>query len=213
MFFSPLILSGNDGSQFNHELDSHHCDHMGSQELEQTWTLGQGSTWMSLWKLGSMVSKWVYTWGFCWGYIPLILTIDPNFLGHPSTISAAEVGHGKNFSPVKIDRSLAGGFSNFWGKFLKGLWQTLVWVLGTLFFGGKKSKQQMYPGSPTGHHVCFHCDPKWQSMAYWNEACGLWSILWSPLFDWINRFRFRSIDLRCKWMTTRWHSGKKSWLS
>ena len=25
-----------------------------------------------------------YKWGIPWGYIPLILTIDPNFLGHPS---------------------------------------------------------------------------------------------------------------------------------
>ena len=35
-----------------------------------------------------MVSKWVisptYKWGIPWGYNPLILTIDPNFLGHPS---------------------------------------------------------------------------------------------------------------------------------
>ena len=95
---------------------------MGSQELEQTWTLGRGSTWMSLWKLGSMVCKWVYTWGFCWAYIPVILTIDPNFLGHPSTISAAEVGyHRKIFSPVKIDRSLAGGVLQFLREISQGI--------------------------------------------------------------------------------------------
>ena len=38
---------------------------------------------MSRWKLGSMVSKWVfsptYKWGIPWGYNPLILTIDPKF--------------------------------------------------------------------------------------------------------------------------------------
>ena len=53
---------------------------------------------MSRWKLGSMVSKWVmlvngfdqwaisptYKWGIPWGYNPLILTIDPNFLGNLS---------------------------------------------------------------------------------------------------------------------------------
>ena len=142
MFFSPLILSGNDGSQFNHELDSHHCDHMGSQELEQTWTLGQGSTWMSLWKLGSMVSKWVYTWGFCWGYIPLILTIDPNFLGHPSTISAAEVGHGKNFSPVKIDRSLAGGSPIFEGNFSRDYGKPSCESLAPFFLAGKNQSSK-----------------------------------------------------------------------
>ena len=34
-----------------------------------------------------MVSKWVITYskmGYILGYNPLILTFDPNFLGHPS---------------------------------------------------------------------------------------------------------------------------------
>ena len=34
-----------------------------------------------------MVSKWVisptYKWNIIWGYNPLLLTFDPNFLGHP----------------------------------------------------------------------------------------------------------------------------------
>ena len=44
---------------------------------------GTWPTWMSRWKLGSMVSKWVisptYKWGIYWVYNPLILTLDPNF--------------------------------------------------------------------------------------------------------------------------------------
>ena len=36
-----------------------------------------------------MVTKWVlspaYKWVY-WGYNPLILTFDPNFLGHPSGV-------------------------------------------------------------------------------------------------------------------------------
>ena len=47
-------------------------------------------TWMSRWKLGSMVSKWVITYTYQWdigGYnLTHLLTIDPNFLGHPSTL-------------------------------------------------------------------------------------------------------------------------------
>ena len=39
-------------------------------------------------KLGSMLSKWVssptYKWDILRSYNPLILTIDPNFLGHPT---------------------------------------------------------------------------------------------------------------------------------
>ncbi len=37
-----------------------------------------------------------YKWGIPWGYNPLILTIDPNFLGHPSTVD------GKNPAPVEV---------------------------------------------------------------------------------------------------------------
>ena len=41
---------------------------------------------------GSMVSKWVisptYKWGIPWGYNPLILTFDTNFLGHPSSVES-----------------------------------------------------------------------------------------------------------------------------
>ena len=46
-------------------------------------------TWMSRWKLGSMVigsmGYNLLIHGVYWGYNPLILTFDPNFLGHPST--------------------------------------------------------------------------------------------------------------------------------
>ncbi len=38
-------------------------------------------------KLGSMVSKlgkYLLIHGVYWGYNPLILTLDPNFLGHPN---------------------------------------------------------------------------------------------------------------------------------
>ena len=48
-------------------------------------------TWMSRWKLGSMVRInglfHLLINGVFWGYNPLILTIDPNFLGHPSSES------------------------------------------------------------------------------------------------------------------------------
>ena len=43
----------------------------------------QDLTWMSCWKLGSMVSKWVISPTYKWDILglthPLILTIDPNF--------------------------------------------------------------------------------------------------------------------------------------
>ena len=43
---------------------------------------------MSCWTLGSMVSQWVisptYKWFVYWGYNPLILTFDPNFLAGTS---------------------------------------------------------------------------------------------------------------------------------
>ena len=47
---------------------------------------------MSRWKLGSMVRinglfHLLIDGGIPWGYNPLILTFDPNFLGHPSTLS------------------------------------------------------------------------------------------------------------------------------
>ena len=47
-----------------------------------------GTAWMSRWKLGSMVSKWVISPTYRWCILglnhPLILTFDP-ILGHPST--------------------------------------------------------------------------------------------------------------------------------
>ena len=50
--------------------------------------LGNHTTWMSRWKLGSMVSKWILLInGIYWGYNPLILTFAPNFLAHPSRVS------------------------------------------------------------------------------------------------------------------------------
>ena len=45
-------------------------------------------TWMSRWKLGSKVRiNGLFHQlinGVYWGYNPLILNFDPNFLGHPS---------------------------------------------------------------------------------------------------------------------------------
>ena len=36
--------------------------------------------------IGSMAeTSPTFTWGITWGYNPLILTFDPNFLGHSST--------------------------------------------------------------------------------------------------------------------------------
>ena len=37
--------------------------------------------------------------GFCWGYNPLILTFDPNFLGHPPSCRQ-RLEHG---SPLKVE--------------------------------------------------------------------------------------------------------------
>ena len=51
-------------------------------------------TWMSRWKLGSMVSKWVISptskWGVVGGYNPFT-----NFWGHPSGINIG--------SEIKLD--------------------------------------------------------------------------------------------------------------
>ena len=50
---------------------------------------GYGETLGCVRKLGSIVNGSMayftdpYKWGIPWGYNPLILTFDPNFLGHP----------------------------------------------------------------------------------------------------------------------------------
>ena len=36
-------------------------------------------------RINGLVITDPYKWGMNWGYNPLILTIDPNFLGHPSS--------------------------------------------------------------------------------------------------------------------------------
>ena len=47
----------------------------------------EGVTWMSQEVRTNGSFKWLisptYTWGVPWVYTPLILTFDPNFLGHP----------------------------------------------------------------------------------------------------------------------------------
>ena len=80
-----------------------------------------------------MVCKWVvtlqpsYECFFLSGWNNLLilsfLSFDPNFyLDIQGTISAAEVGyHGKIFSPVKIDRSLAGGVLQFLREISQGI--------------------------------------------------------------------------------------------
>ena len=66
-------------------------------QVQKTLLLGGSQrilTWMSRWKLGSngllingsFHRPILYYNGVYWGYNPLILTIDPNFLGHPSRV-------------------------------------------------------------------------------------------------------------------------------
>ena len=49
-----------------------------SRSVSPTWMSRTGSGWIN--GLFHLLNEW----GIPWGYNPLILTIDPNFLGHPS---------------------------------------------------------------------------------------------------------------------------------